>query len=449
MSKVKKILKKAAALPGLNKMVPYYHLGWSLAGAIKHQNPSHDMRVIGITGTKGKSSVAFILSDILGFLGYKVASISSIGTKINGKERPNNFKMTMPGKGYIQDFLSEARKEGCQYAIIEVTSQGILQNRHRFINFDAGIFTNLQREHIEAHGSMENYRAEKVKFFKELSASARKKDKESGQNIKKRFVINIDDKNFEYFSRFTVEEKIGYSLKKENVEKLDFTKIYIPKEVSYKDGISFVLEGQKFTSKLRGEFNIYNILAAVSFCLAEGLEAKKISEAISKTEEITGRMEFIKAGQKFDVIVDYAHTPDSLKALYEAAKDITKDNGRLVCLLGAAGGGRDKWKRPEMAAIAEKYCDVVCLSNEDPYEEDPGSILDEMEKGMTEEFKKDKQRFFRILDRTEAIEKMISLAKEKDTVVFSGKGSEKFIMEKENKVPWNEKETITRAIEKK
>lgn len=386
---------------------PIYHYLLAFLAALFYGFPSKKIKVIGITGTKGKSTTVYILSKIFDEAGIKNSASSSIEFKIGEKIFSNSLKMTTPGRFTIQKFLRESVNSNCEIAILEVTSEGIKQFRHRFINFDADIFTNLYPEHIESHGSFEKYRQAKLDLFKRTN------------NI---HIINADNENAKYFLDISAKKKIIYSLK------------------NWPANIKL---------KLVGEFNKYNALAALTVAKQYNIDSPTIKKALEKIEFIPGRMEFIEKGQDFQIVVDYAHTPESLEQVYKTLgkPKFQKPNSKLICVLGAAGGGRDKWKRPVMGEIAGRYCQEIILTNEDPYDEDPNEIIAQIERGLikTEYFKENYQK---ILDRRQAIKTALQLAKKSDTVIFTGKGSETKIMLKNTFIPWNEKKIVMEELSK-
>jgi len=403
----------------VKKFIPSFLIGWyhfllAFFGALLYRFPGKKMTIIGVTGTKGKSTVVDFSHRIFQEAGFKTASLSSVRFKIGLKERPNMLKMTMPGRFQIQKFLREALDNNCQYVIIEVTSEGILQHRHKFIDFKTAVFTNLAPEHIERHGSFENYRKAKLELFKAT---------------KRIHIINENDKNAEYFLNFPAEKKYLYSIKsrKQEIRIIDKNSKVI-KEI--KDvGVDL---------KLLGEFNIYNALAAVCLGISEGINLPSCKTALEKIEQMPGRMEVVLA-EPFKVVVDYAHTPDALEQVYQSLKA-----KNLICLLGSAGGGRDKWKRPKMGEIAAKYCNQIILSNEDPYDEDPEKITEEVFSGISMlKSRKQKAKVFKILDRRQAIKKALKLAKEGDTVVITGKGCEPWMcVAKGEKIAWDDRQIV-------
>ena len=401
----------------------FYHLLLVFLGAFLFSFPSKRMKIIGVTGTNGKSTVVDLITRILDGSGFKTASISSIRFKIIDKEWKNTLKMTMPGRISLQKFLYQAKKANCDYVVLEVTSEGIKQHRHRFIHFDTLLFTNLTPEHIEAHGSFEKYRGEKLKLFKALIASKKKK---------KTIIVNLDDDNSSYFLDFPVDEKWGYFLEKENSEKeLNLVK---PESIHLNElNSSFVFRGKQFNLKLSGKFNILNALAALCLALSEKISLDKIKESLEKARLIPGRMEVV-VKNSFTVIVDYAHTPVALENVYQTV--LSNNPKRVICILGSCGGGRDKWKRPEMGKIADKYCQKIILTNEDPYDEAPKKILEDLEKGISSQAEI-------ILDRREAIRKALRLAKENDFIVITGKGSEPWMcVAGGKKISWDDRKIV-------
>jgi len=406
----------------LRKIIPsfllsWYHFGLAFLSALIYSFSSKKLKVIGVTGTKGKSTVVELAGVILENAGYKIASVSSIKFKIDKKEWPNKLKMTMPGRFKLQGFLRKAVKAGCQYAILEVTSEGILQHRQKFIDFDIALFTNLSPEHIERHGSFEKYRQAKGKLF---------------QATKNIHIINIDDENAEYFLQFPAKKKYTYGLNKGDINNKDL----------------------QLNLQLIGNFNIYNALAAICAGMSQGVNLETSKKALEKVREIPGRMETV-IEKPFKVIVDYAHTPDSLEKVYQTLKtnNYKLKTARMICVLGACGGGRDKWKRPKMGEIAAKYCDKIILTDEDPYDENPMEIIKQVAEGAFKEISVNPRRYprksasiYKILDRKEAIKKALEMAKEGDTVIITGKGCEPWMcLANGKKIPWDDKKIVREA----
>jgi UDP-N-acetylmuramoyl-L-alanyl-D-glutamate--2,6-diaminopimelate ligase len=392
-----------------------YHFCINYLGALGAGFPARKLFVIGVTGTKGKSTVSDLIYTTLLSNGYAVAAASTIRFAIKDKSEPNLFKMTMPGRGFVQDFLARAVREGCTHAVVEITSESTKDFRHLFLDLDALVFTNLQKEHIESHGSFENYAAAKMKIGHQLVASKKRP---------RTIIANADDVASAPYLMLPVEKKIPFSYADaKNVELLP-------------GRVTFTYENVRFHMQLPGSFNVMNALAAANAAKVAGLPLEKSAEALAKLERVPGRTERINAGQKFQVVVDYAHTPDSLSALYAAYP------GKKICVLGNTGGGRDTWKRPEMGRIADESCDKVILTNEDPYDEDPRAIVDAMAHGM-------KRPPEIIMDRRAAIAAALRLATPDATVLVSGKGTDPYIMEaKGAKTSWSDARVVREEVER-
>ncbi len=399
---------------------PPYHLALAYMADLWYKHPSRELMVIGITGTKGKSTVTELVTRILETSGYKVASLSTIQFKIGDKTERNLFKMTMPGRFFVQRFLREAVAAGCTHAVVEMTSEGAKQFRHRYIELDALIFTNLTPEHIESHGSFANYKKAKLSLAERVADSGKQP---------RYLVANIDDEHGADFLNYKVEERLPYSLKDLSLYSL------------HKDSVSLVFGDTTIRVPMIGLFNVYNILAAITFTRALGISLLTIDKALRDLPPIAGRVEQFttaKDAPKFvTAVVDYAHTPDSLEKLYQAFPTVPK-----VCVLGNTGGGRDTWKRPEMGAIAERYCEQIILTNEDPYDENPHHIVEQMAKGIT-----NKSKLRIIMDRRLAIREAVKSAPHHGYVIVSGKGTDPYIMGPNGtKEVWSDAAEVERAL---
>lgn len=445
----------------LKKIIPpfvlniYYFL-WALSGAVFYRFPSKNLIVIGVTGTDGKSSVVEMIGTILKEAGYKVASTSSICFKIGDKEWKNTFKMTMPGRWYLQRFLRRAVKEKCQYAVLEVTSEGIKQCRHKFIDFDVAVITNLTPEHIESHGSFENYKKTKGELFRALANSKTKILDFKGQQtlkqkrIKKISVVNLDDSNSEYFLGFWAEEKYGFTTNNCYPKIKNCVRAVDIKPLPF--GLSFGVEKERFQLNLWGSFNVYNALAAICVGLSQEIDMATIKKGLQKIKQVPGRMEVV-IQEPFLVIVDFAHTPNALEKVYKAVvdyktskedfkqiPDLSYRNSQLICVFGAAGGHRDKWKRPELGKIASYYCDRIILTNEDSYGDNLPDILLQIKSGISKDKVKVTQE---ILDRREAIVAALNMAQPGDIVLITGKGCEPYMSLPDGRmIPWDDRKVV-------
>ncbi len=394
---MKEIIKKFTP----SFLISWYHFLLAFLSAIIYGFPSKKLKVIGVTGTNGKTTVVNLATGILEAAGFKVASLSSIKFKIGEREQENTLKMTMPGRFRIQRFLREAVSSGCQYAVLEVTSEGIKQHRQRFIDFEIAVFTNLTPEHIEAHGGFENYKKTKGKLFRAV------------KNI---HVINIDDENAKYFLEFPAKKKYAYGLNQGDVN----------------------MRNTRFKLQLIGGFNNYNALAAICVGMSQEISLETCQEAIGKVVGIPGRMEEV-ISKPFKVFVDYAFTPAALEKVYQTLKPESK---KMICVLGSCGGGRDKWKRPILGEIAAKYCDEIIVTNEDPYDENPMEIIREVSKGTKGKAKE-------ILERREGIGKSLKSAKPDDVVIITGKGCEPWIcVAGGKKIPWDDRKVTKEEFKK-
>lgn len=409
---LKKIIPRSVAEPFL----PLYHAGLAFFLSLAYGFPARKLVVIGVTGTKGKSTVAEMLFAILRAAGYKTALLSTIRFALDDASEPNLFKMTLAGRGFVPAFMRRALNAGCTHMVIEVTSESVLQYRHWFLNLDGLIVTNIQREHIERHGSFENYVAAKRAIVSALEHSPK-----SARIL----VTNEDVPETTSFLSAHVTESVGFGAHE------------LARLAGDDHSTTFTYKNVEFRIPLPGAFNALNALSAIKMGNALGISLTTIQEALASLPAVRGRVEHVDAGQTFLVIVDYAHTPDSLKALYDAFPTHQK-----ICVLGNTGGGRDRWKRPEMGRVADEYCKEIILTNEDPYDENPEEILQAMASGM-----KRKPRI--ILDRREAIRTALSLAGPDDAVLVSGKGTDPFIMgPKGEKTAWSDAQVVREELER-
>ena len=413
-------LKRLIPRSLLRAIQPPYHYILALCGAILYHFPSKEITIIGVTGTKGKSSVVEILNAIFEADGKRTAVSGTIRFKIGEKSERNLYKMTMPGRFFVQKFLRDAVNAGCEIAILEMTSEGVKQYRHKFIHLDALVFTNLSPEHIESHGSYEKYIAAKLELARGLEYS---------QKRPRFMVANRDDDHGKVFLEASVEYPLPYGVSDLELYNLN------------KDDLSLVIEGSTIRVPLIGLFNVYNCLAAITTARAFGVPRKTIHTALENLTPIKGRVELFKspkgASKKLTVVVDYAHTPDSLEKLYTAFEKEVK-----VAILGNTGGGRDTWKRPEMGRIAGHHCVRVILTNEDPYDEDPKKIIDEMARGV-----EDESKVSIIMDRRKAIRTAIEEAPSGSVVLITGKGTDPYIMGPHNtKTPWSDAKVVEQEL---
>jgi UDP-N-acetylmuramoyl-L-alanyl-D-glutamate--2,6-diaminopimelate ligase len=432
MSSFKNLLHSLLPRSAYRALLAPYHAGWALVSAVRYGLPARRLVVIGVTGTKGKSSVTEMVSTVLEGAGHTVAVSSTIHFKIGTDVRPNLYKMTLPGRGFIQKFLREAVDAGATHAVIELTSEAAVQYRHLFLYLNALVFTNLEKEHLESHGGMENYFQAKFKLGKALARSPKRP---------RAIVANSESEYGKRFLALPVEERIPFSLtdaqdivlSKDSCAFIYHTAHALAHDPSAHSTTSFEIPQP-------GNFSVRNALAAIKVGEFVGVAPKVAAAALATLARIPGRAERINVGQNFTAIVDYAHTPDSLQALYDAYPQ--KNAGRKICVLGNTGGGRDTWKRPEMGRIADTSCDVVFLTDEDPYDESPEKIVNEMAAGM-------ERAPYIIMDRREAIAAALKIAQEGDDVLITGKGTDPYIMRAQGeKLPWSDSQVVREELEK-
>lgn len=423
-------------------LMAIYYQALALGSALLFGRPSRRLVVVGVTGTKGKSSTIFLMRAILEEAGFRVGWTSTVSFGDGVRERPNKLHMTMPGRFFIQRQLRAMARHKCDYALLEVTSEGIKQFRHWGVNFDAAVFTNLAPEHLEAHGGLAEYRAAKLQLFKALARGRAKRVTRAGQQwqVAKVSIVNIDSEQALYFLKVPVEHTIGYGILNRAAAGVNEL-VRAEQLVIEPAGTHFKVRGVDFWLKLPGTFSVYNALAAIALGLTQGVALTQMQAVLAQVKLPAGRLQFIDGGQPFKVVVDYAHTPDSLRAVYETMKANIPAGGRLVGVLGAAGGGRDIWKRPVLGKIAEEFCDEVVVTNEDPYDEDPLKIMHAVVAGVE---RRDKVRLEP--DRRLAIRYALSIAKPRDTVVITGKGSEQTIIIKGRAEPWSDAEVAAAEL---
>ncbi|HXF44254.1 MAG TPA: UDP-N-acetylmuramyl-tripeptide synthetase [Candidatus Paceibacterota bacterium] len=388
-----------------------YHYLFAFLANLIYGAPSRKIFVLGLTGTKGKSTALEMLDSVLSVAGRRTALLTSTRRKIGDRSEKSPYTNTMPGRGAIQAFLKEAVRAGCDIALVEVTSEGMKQHRGRFIDWDAAVFLNLHPEHIEAHGSFEKYREAKLDLFRELGRS---------EKPRKFFVVNASSADAPHFQKVAGGIPGGETF------------LATLAEV---DRIVRRIRKDKNPDWLLADFNIENIAVVAKTARALGVGEEDIITGLEKFPGLRGRMDFVQH-EPFSVVVDYAHTPESLRAVYNTLRKHLKEGSRLICVLGSAGGGRDKWKRPELGKIAGESCDILILTSEDPYDEDPEEIIRAIEKGIPA----DKAgKILKITNRRTALREAVAVARNGDVVVSTGMGSQDwFYGPRGAKIPWDE-----------
>ncbi len=459
-------LKKIIPLNILKKIQPIYHLVLAWLAGMYYAFPSNKLIVIGVTGTAGKTSVVYLIVRALEEAGWPTGYSSTTQFSDGKREWLNDKKMTMPGRFFLQKLLKKMHKNNCRFAVIETTSQGIKQFRHRFINYDTVVVTGIYPEHIEAHGSFENYKkakgilCEHLKRFpqkyindgKQVVKSKGKLNKLELNRVKKTLIVNAYDEHASYFLSFKADNKLALlkntELKEELLQEYKNLELYNLDQIKTDNtGTSFSLNDNNFDLKLFGDFQAENASLAAMVAYSYQAQYDQVKEALEKISALAGKMEKIDIGQDFQVIIDYAFEPVALEKLYELLKVF--DYKRIIHVLGSAGGGRDESRRPKLGKIAGEKADIVVVSNEDPYDEDPQLIIDQVASGANLAGKRENNDLYKILDRREAISFALKKAKKDDLVIITGKGAEQFICLADNKkMPWDDRKVVRQELEK-
>lgn len=406
--------------------VPDSRLALALVAAEFYGQPSRRLCTIGITGTDGKTTSSFLVRSVLAAAGRTPALLGTVLFQIGERIWDNESRQTTPEAPEIQEFLAEAVRAGADCAVVESTSHALALHRVAGIAYDVGLFTNLSPEHLDFHETVEQYRADKGKLFERLGEGPDK-------GYPRRAVLNADDPASDYFRSVTRVPVLTYARQG-------------PADVRPRDlvvdagGCAFVAETPvgpiPVAARLPGDFNVHNCLGTVAVGVALGLPAEAISQGLAAVSGVPGRMERIDEGQPFTVIVDYAHTPESLSKVLSNLRPLT--GGRLGAVFGSAGE-RDRLKRPAMGAIAARQADFFVLANEDPRLEDEHAILAEIAAGAVEAGAREGREFWRIADRREAIRHAFQQAGPGDLLLLAGKGHEGSIIVGTTKTPWDER----------
>jgi len=433
---MKSLLKKV--IP--QKLILKFHKLEAVLANYRYGFPSNNLIVIGVTGTNGKSTTCNLIAKFLEESGVKVGLMTTINFKIADQEWLNDTHMTMQGRVTLQKMLKDMVKAGCKYAVIETSSEGIMQHRNWGINYDVAVFTNLTPEHIEAHGSFENYKKAKGVLFDNLSKYRRKKI--NGQEILKASVVNLDDEHWQYYFNFPADKKYLYAISHQG--KLPQAEVLRAGDISLNiNGTFFRVGTEDIQTNLIGKFNVYNCLAAICVARHFGLSMEQCNQALAKVTGVPGRMEAINEGQNFNVLIDYAHDPASFEGLFNTLKMFEKN--RIIHVFGSAGGVRDHAKRPVLGRLSGEHADITIITDEDSYDEPTEKILNEIAAGAISAGKVENENLFKISDRREAIKFACQMAQTGDLVLITGKGTEQSIKSGGKEMPWDDR-TVTREV---
>jgi UDP-N-acetylmuramoyl-L-alanyl-D-glutamate--2,6-diaminopimelate ligase len=387
-----------------------------------YANPSSHLKLVGITGTNGKTTTATLLHQVFTDLGYKVGLLSTVVNKIGQEEVPSTH--TTPDPVSLNALLSDMVTQGCEFCFMEVSSHSVVQHRITGLSFTGGVFTNITHDHLDYHGSFKEYIKAKKGFFDALPIGA--------------FALtNVDDKNGNIMLQNTLAHKYGYALKTPT----DFKAKIIENQFS---GLVLNVDGNELWTKLIGAFNAYNLLAIYGVGILLGQDKIELLTVLSNLESVVGRFQQIRSTSGITAIVDYAHTPDALENVLQTISSIRTKNECVLTVVGC-GGDRDKAKRPKMAAVACELSDKVIITSDNPRSEEPEQIINEMMEGVEGHFF---NKTISITDREQAIKTACIMAQPGDIILIAGKGHENYQEIKGIKHPFDDLKIVTNLFEK-
>lgn len=443
---MKKILKKILhpflpALYGTPWIYGSYHKARGILAATLSGFPSMKMKVIGITGTNGKTTTANMLGHILESSGAKVGMATTVNIWTGNRKWVNETKMTTLSPFALQGLLRRMANQKCDYAIVETTSHALAQHRTWGIFYDVAIFTNITHDHLDYHPTFEHYRAAKGKLFHDLASSLSKPD------MPKMTVVNMSDPEGNYFSSFDTDKKYYFGIDNLDTTKAPDSTLWASHIHPGKQHIHFTLNTPKgnidIKLKMPGRFNIYNALAAAATAYGLGTNIQTIQQGLESMWQVPGRMEYVPNQFGLSIVIDYAHTPDSFQKVFETLKPVT--DGRLIAVFGAAGD-RDKTKRPILGEIASSFANYIILTEEDPASEDPRDIIDQILPGIDRNKFSIDDNLHIIIDRKAATEHALKAARPGDTVVLLAIGAQTVMDKGNRKVPYSEYETVEKIL---
>ncbi len=389
--------------------------------------PARSLRVIAVTGTNGKTTTANYLNEILKAAGNKTALFTTAVIEIAGDRQLNELNATVASTERMQQFFRDAKNADVDYVVLEITSHSLVQHKLEGVPVECAIMTNLTQDHLDYHDTMDDYAAAKGKLFA----------------MKPRFIVlNRDDQWFDFYDKYEADEqKITYGVAEDAEARISQVKLY-------KRGSEarLVIDHQtklELATALPGKFNVYNMTAAASAAYLFHVDLDAIADGIANLEELPGRFERVEIDKPYDVVVDYAHTPDAIEQLLEATKSITKN--RVILVFGATGD-RDKGKRPIMGEIAARLADRIVLTDEESYNEDPAEIRRMVMDGISDA--KGEAKTEEIADRRDAIAKALKIARKGDTILITGMGHERFRIVNGERLPWNDADVVRELVEK-
>ncbi len=420
------------------------------AAAVFFDEPSKDLVTIGVTGTEGKTSTVDFVWQLLRLAGKKAGFSSTVSFSFGDEPVANPAHQTTPESITVQERLARMRDNGCEYAVVEASSHGLSPRTARLLHmhFDAGVFMNVTQEHLEFHGTFEQYRYDKANLFRSLDTHDHKK---KNGTVEAFGIVNLEDPSAAYFAQATKQPVFGFSMQKHigTAEFVPFSNfaggLSADNVQEGETGLTFTIHAAfngvqktyEAAAPVTGFFNVYNILASlIAVHNLTGLPFDTLVPLLNRLMPVRGRMCRVEAGQDFEVLIDYAHTPSSFQVIMPSVRERIKAKGGRVIAVFGSGGERDTVKRPEQGRIAGDYCDVIILTDEDPRGEDPVELLEMIAAGCPN--KKRGEELFIIPDRPTAVRKAFSLAQPNDAVLLLGKGHENSIIGKNGAVPYDE-----------
>ena len=422
-----KITRKMLPAGALKKVESSYRKGRVKVVSARYGNPAKHLRVIAVTGTNGKTTTACYINEILKEANFKTAMFTTAVIEINGQSILNDLNATVATTARMQQFFRDAKRAKVDYVILEITSHALDQYKLQGVPIEAAIMTNLTQDHLDYHKTMENYAQAKGRLFA----------------LKPRYIVlNRDDAWYDFFDKYEAgEQKMTYGTSEEAEARIAKIKLY--RKGTEADIVIDHQTHLELATALPGEFNVHNMTAATTLAYLLGIKLTDIQEGVANLEAIPGRFERAVEGLGFDVIVDYAHTPDALEKLLETAHGIAK--GRVILVFGACGD-RDQGKRPIMGKIAAKRADRIFLTDEESYNENPDNIRKMIKEGIIEAGGDAKTT--EIADRRQAIERALGSAKKDDIILITGMGHEQFRIIEGKKIPWNDTAVVKDILEK-
>ncbi len=432
LNDLKNLIRKLLPKRFYQEVAPLYHGFMAFLATLYYGQPSKEMVLIGVTGTAGKSTTAIMLAHILNQTGHRTGYITTVSSFDGQTETTNQHGLSMPGPWLLQKTLHEFSSRGCKYAVIEATSEGLAQNRQLGIKFDGALFTNLSPAHLDSHGGFENYRAAKTKLFSALKSSG--------------FLgVNVDDPNYQYFINYQVRKKFGISTREDKLAQTTFP-IIRAENISVTNNLSFEVERTKFEINVKGSFNASNALLAIGAAQYLGVNLQDSSKALNSFGGAKGRMETVPNHRGLTIIVDYAPEPAPLEQSLRAAQMIP--HKKLIHVFGATGGHRDISKRFEFGKISAQFADTIIITNDDVYDSNSEEIATNIKTGIEQSAEKKKvSEVLTILNRKQALQKALEIAKTEDLILVTGKGSEQFLVLPNNeRIAWEDRKTIEELL---